>query len=415
MNLGWLSASPTATTGYGQQTLEVCDRLMERHEVTCIGQTGDLLVWGGRQQVDTPSGRKLTVVALSDLQSAADLINSYYLPEFGFDLIIGFMDAFGIEFLNDVKVPVIGWIPIDGPFTDSWKHHVRDYHKVIAYSHFGYAELQKWLKPNKIGYIAHGVSDEFKPIDKGEAREWLLKQSGVPKDVVLYVNVGANVGPRKELPQMMLTFSRLVEKIEAQGLKAPHLYMHTNAHQQWPRGYDLIVWRRMIKMEEYIHFPTYNPILTPASNEELNKVYNSGDVYWQNSVAEGFGLPEYEALKAGVPVICPDNSAQTEIIDGNGPKRGWLVDCLPEDVYVQIPVYVPQLPKYPVPNQRSALEKLEEAYHSPDLREEYGKAGHEFVLKYHSWDKVINGWFSTLDRIEAEFGMFGGLTDAFKA
>ncbi|MCK4266508.1 MAG: hypothetical protein KAX31_04445, partial [Thermoplasmata archaeon] len=70
MNLGWLSASPTATTGYGGQTLEVCDRLMERHEVVCIGQTGDLIVWGGRQNVDTPSGKKLGVVALSDWRSA---------------------------------------------------------------------------------------------------------------------------------------------------------------------------------------------------------------------------------------------------------------------------------------------------------------------------------------------------------
>jgi glycosyltransferase involved in cell wall biosynthesis len=413
MRIGWLSASPTATTGYGTETLEVCDRLMDHHEVTCIGQTGDLLVWGGRQEVYTPSGKKLKVVALGELQSAGDLINSYYIPEFGFDVIIGFMDAFGIEFLNEAKCPVIGWIPIDGPFTQKWKHHLRDYHQIIAYSKFGYAELQKWFRPNSIGYIPHGISEEFRPMDKGEAREWLKGQAGVPEDVTLYVNVGANIGPRKELPLMMLTFSRFVRKMEAEGLKPPHLYMHTNAHQMWPKGYDLISWRRMIGMEEYIQFPIYNPIMKPATNEDLNKVYNAADVYWQNSVAEGFGLPEYEALGAGTPVIAPDNSAQTEIIEGNGPKRGWLVECLPEDVYVQIPVYVPQLPTYPVPNQRSAMAALEESYHDPNLRERYGRAGREFVLKHHNWDKVMSGWFTVLDRLQEELGMLRRLAQAF--
>jgi len=409
MKIGWLSASPAATTGYGSQTLEVCSRLMERHNVVCIGQTGDVIVWGGRQEVDTPTGKKLTVVALSDPGSAAEIINRYYAPEFGLDLVVGFMDAFGIEFLNDLRVPVIGWIPIDGPFTKMWAYYLRNFHKIVAYSHFGFGELQKWFPPAKIDYIPHGISEEFKPIDKNEVREEFEEKYGIPKEAFLVVNVGANIGPRKELPQMMMTFKRFAEKhLDA------YLFMHTNAFSTYPRGYDLIQWRAMLGMEKRISFPSYDPIISPIPNALLARIYSAADVYWQNSVGEGFGLPQYEALACGTPVICPRNSAQTEVVEGNGPRRGWLVENVPEDMYVQIPVYVPQLTKYPAPNQISALEKLEEAYNSPDLRKEYGGAGRSYIEKYHSWGSIMPKWFSLLETVEDEMTLIKKVGEALK-
>ena len=369
-----------------------------------------MLVWGAEQEIITPTGKKLQIKPLSDRGSAPDLINQYYVPEHKLDIIIAFMDAFGIEYLNGVNIPVIGWIPIDGPFTEKWKHYVRGFHKVMTYSHFGYRELQKWFPPSKIGYIPHGVPDEFKPLDKDEIREEFERLYGIPKDAFLIVNVGANVGPRKELPLMMKTFKRFVEH----GHGNAYLFMHTNAFQLYPRGYDLVKWQEMLGMQKHILFPTYNPIISPVSNDLLARVHSAGDVYWQNSVAEGFGLPEYEAMACGTPVICPNNSAQVEIVEGNGPKRGWLVESVPEDVYEQIPVYVPQLTNYPVPDQRSALEKLREAYNNPDLRERYGKSANEYVEKYHRFDVTMKDWFRTLDEIEQELGMFKNLGRAFK-
>ena len=413
MNLGWLSASPGARTGYGTQTAEIVDRLMEKHNVVCIAQVSDVIVWGGRQMIELPSGRKVEVLPLMGGKGVMDTINKYYTPEFDLDVIIGFMDAFGIEYLNDAVVPVIGWIPIDGNFTETWAHYVRKWHRVTTYSLFGYHELQKRLPASKIGYIPHGIPKEFQLLDKDTIRDEFAELYGVPKDTVLYVNVGANMGPRKELPLMIKTFGRLVEKVKATGGIPPHLFMHTNAYQVWPRGYDLITWRRMMNMEDYVHFPVYNPIVSPVSNAELAKVHTAADVYWQNSVAEGFGLPEYESLACGTPVVCPRNSSQVEIIEGRGPRRGWLVENVPGDMYEQIPVYIPQLPTYPVPDQNSALEALLEAYYSPDLRERYGKTGHEFIERYHRWDTVMHGWDKLLSEMESDLGMFTELQKAF--
>ena len=87
LNIGWLSASPAATTGYGTQSMEICDRLLERHKVTCIGQTGEVIVWGGRQTVATPTKKSLTVLPLADPRSAEAIINNYYIPEFEMEKI----------------------------------------------------------------------------------------------------------------------------------------------------------------------------------------------------------------------------------------------------------------------------------------------------------------------------------------
>lgn len=406
MNIGWVSASPMAGTGYGTQTYEVCSRLIERHNVVCIGQTSDVIVWGARQEMDTPSGKKLKVLALSDQVSAPDLINMFYTPEFKLDLIIGFMDAFGIQYLNDVKIPVLGWIPIDGPFTPMWKHYLKNYHKVFAYSRFGYKELLKWFPPAKVGYIPHGISEVFKPMGRDEVREEFEEKYGIPRDAFLVVNVGANMGPRKELPLLMRTFKKFVDR----GHKDAHLYIHTNAFMIFPRGYDLLQWRLMLKAEKNIHFPMYNPIVSPASNEDLAKIYSAADVYVQNSVAEGFGLPLVESMACGTPIIAPMNSAQTELIEGHG----WGVENVPDDMYAQIPTYVPMLPCYPVPNQLSLLEKLEEAYNSPEKRRQYGAAALKYVEENHSWGVCMSAWFRALEEVEAEIKVLDGLAEAFK-
>jgi glycosyltransferase involved in cell wall biosynthesis len=393
---------------------------MERHEVVCIGQTSDVIVWGGRQEVDTPSGKKLKIIALSDQVSAPELINNYYAPEFKLDLIIGFMDAFGIQYLNDVKTPVFGWIPIDGPFTPMWKHYLKNYHKIFAYSRFGYNELLKWFPPAKVGYIPHGISEAFKHMDRDKAREefelftpqadspgQVQREDRIPKDSFLAVNVGANMGPRKNLPLLMRTFKKFVDR----GHKDAHLYMHTNAFMIFPRGYDLIQWRLMLKAEKNIHFPMYNPIVSPASNEELAKIHSAADVYVQNSDAEGFGLPLVEAMACGTPIISPMNSAQTELIEGHG----WGVENVPDDMYAQIPVYVPMLPTYPVPNQLSLLEKLEEAYNSPEKRRQYGAAALSYVEENHSWKVCMSAWFRALEEVESEIKVLDGLAEAFRA
>lgn len=413
--MGWVSASPIASTGYGRQTKEIGYRLVDMGvDVTFIGTFGDVIIWGGMEEQETFEGNKVTVLALTLPQSAASVIHSY-AQRYGFEILIGFMDCFGLEYLNNIKLPVIGYIPIDGPFTAKMKNYLRNYHKIIAFSRFGYKELQKWYPPSKIGFIPHGIDTKtFRPLNKreyDEAREWMATSGTlagpIPKDCFLAVNLGANVGPRKCLPLLMRTWSKLVKMHEDD---PPHLLIWTNAYAPG-RGYDLVTHRINLGMEKYIHFPKYDPILQPASDEELRKILGGANIYVHNAVAEGFGLPTVEAMSCGCAPIAPANSAQKEYIVGNG----WLVENIDPDDYIEFPVYVPTLQQYPVPSQKSLLEKLDEAYNSPDLVKKYGRKSRRFVVRNYAWNKVMPQWIKLLERTESELELFKKLSESVRS
>lgn len=407
LNLAWISATPVAQTGYGRETREIGYRLVDLgFKVTFIGAFGDVVIWGGKEELTTFKGNKAVVLPLTSPSSAADVIDAYAM-KYGFDVVIGFMDCFGLEFLNNVKCPVIGYIPIDGPFTEEMKNFMRNYHKVVAYSKFGFNELLKFYPPTKTGYIPHAIDTEvFKPLNKkeyDEAREWMAATPDlagpVPKDAsFVAVNTSANIGPRKCLPLLMRTWKRFSEMHKED---PPHLVIWTNSYAPG-KGYNLVSLRSKLGLEKYIHFPKYDPILEPTSDENFRRIYGASDVYVGNSVAEGFGLPTVEAMGCGLPPIAPANSAQTEYIVGNG----WLVDNIDPEDYIEYPVYVPTMQTYPVPSQKSLLKKLEEAYSNPDLRKKYGRRSRNFVVKNYSWSVVLPKWVELLNGLEEELELF---------
>lgn len=401
LKIGLVGASPIAATGYGKEAGEIGYRLIDKGvPLIFIGTFGDVIIWGGVTEQITPKGNKATILALTRPESAADVINEY-ITEYKIDIIIGFMDCFGIEFLNIVRAPVIGYVPIDGPFTAQMKNYMKNYYRIIAYSKFGYSQLQKWYPPTMIGRINHGVdTDMFRPLSKSEydeAREWLLKEYGIPKDAWLAVDISANIGPRKELPQMMRTFSKFKHE-------NAHLFIHTNAYSPG-KGFDLIAHRRNLNMEKRIHFPKQDPIIFPVSNETLRKLLGAAQVFVHNSVAEGCGLPQREAAGCGVPPIVPKNSAQMDNVAG----AGWLVDNIDVEDHIEFPVYVPTLQQYPVPSQKSLLEKLEEAYNSPDLVKTYGHRSRLRVLHNNSWKVILPKWLRLFNSIEEELDLFKGM------
>ena len=156
----------------------------------------------------------------------------------------------------------------------------------------------------------------------------------------------------------------------------------------------------MLDIQDRVHFPSVNPILEGFEDTELAKVYNMADVYVSNSVAEGFGLPILEAQACGIPAIVPNNSSQTELVKGHG----YVFESLPMDIYHEVPVYVPQLTRYPVPNQKHLLSALEFMYNEEEFRMKYGMKSREFAKQY-DWKKIMPLWFKLLRKVESEINM----------
>lgn len=421
LNIAWVSASPIARTGYGRVTREIGYRLIDAGvPVTFIGTFGDVVIWGGSHEQVTPKGNVAQILTLTDPASAPSVIESYAM-RFGFNLVIGFMDCFGLEFLNNVNLPVVGYFPIDSAWTGEMANFCRNYYKIVAYSKFGYGELLKSYPPSKTGYIDHGVDmEQFRPLRKkefGEVREWMERTDlpenesanivpPIPRDCFLGIDLAANVGPRKNLPLLMRTWSKFVKQ---HPLHPPHLLIQTNPYAPG-RGYDLVSHRISLGMEKYIHFPKYDPIVHPVSDEHLRKIYGASQVFVHNASAEGRCMPMVESMACGTPPIAPDNSAQTELVKGNG----WLVQNIDREDYFEYPVYVPTSQEYPVPSQRSLLVQLNNAYENLDLVAKMGKRSRRFVVDNYSWNKIIPKWLSLFEDIKEDFTLFSELSTVLK-
>jgi len=388
---------------------EVCPhcgaiKKLARLRVIC-DNCGKVIVWGGKKEIDLGEGKKITTLVftnpLVNRRSAVQIVNMY-IEKYKFDLLIGHWDAFALEFMKDLKTPYLAYIPIDGKMTEKWANYVKYAYRIVAYSQFGYNELLKFFPPSRLAYIPHGVdTDIFRPLgtDKAELRKELETEPPIPEDCFLILNVAANIGSRKKLPLLIRTFKKFSEKYPD-----AHLYLHTNPNVPMTQGYDLLFYVHMLNLEGKVHFPKYNPVLEGVTDEEMCKIYNAADIYVSNSVAEGFGLPLLEAQSCGLPVIVPDNSAQKELAEGHG----WLVESVDTDVYIEIPVYVPQLTEYPVPNQKSLLKTLEEVrnlFFSEHVSNIYRRKARAFALKY-DWGKIMPLWFKLLEEVEDELRLF---------
>jgi len=242
--------------------------------------------------------------------------------------------------------------------------------------------MLKFFPDFMVKRIEHGVDTElFHPRSENE-RLKLREKWGIPEGKFVYLFVGANFGERKCPCQMLLTFKRLLKQ-------HPNniMYMLTTLGGSYPSSYDFVEFTEEYGLRGHVVGPVRNLTLDPIEDEELSELYALADVLLLSSWGEGFGLPIIESMASGTPVIATNSSSMTELVKGHG----WLVETVPEDIWVDIPVWLPLHAQYPVPNLASLLQCMEDAYENFDKRSEYAKTGRDFALNY-DWAKLMPKW-----------------------
>ena len=154
-----------------------------------------------------------------------------------------------------------------------------------------------WVKPAdwQVSYVPHGInSDLYKPVDVPED----FKKSVLGDkeyDFILYWN-NRNIR-RKQPIDVILAFDKFVEALRPEERDKVCLLMHTEPVQE--HGTDL---PRTIA--ECCSSET-NVVFAPSrySEEQLNYLYNMGDVTINVASNEGFGLATAESVMAGTPII----------------------------------------------------------------------------------------------------------------
>jgi len=286
VKIGLVGISVNADTGYGRMNREIGYRLLKAgHQVWNIGHEAEAHVWGGQKSYNYEDGTKMPVLTipnpLANPEAASAMVDSYVMKE-EIDSLIALWDSWALEFLaaTATKVPWAAYWPVDAPLTREWAGYTEQATMQVAMARFGYHEMLRFYPPSTVRYIQHGVDTKvFRPLSGSDLRERLsaFSRVPVPHEVFLFSVLGANVGDRKNLPLTLDTFARF----HAQRPDS-FLYLHTNivsGHE----GYDL---RAMVAdrgLDGCVSYPARSPMIHPASNEDLNLLYNASDVLISNS------------------------------------------------------------------------------------------------------------------------------------
>ena len=98
-------------------------------------------------------------------------------------------------------------------------------------------------------------------------------------------------------------------------------------------------------------------------DEDVNILYSNSLFFTFISLYEGFGMPPLEAMEAGVPVICANNSSLPEVVG---------------DAAIMVNAE----------NEKEIIEAFSKFYFNEELRNEYVEKGLARA-KLFSWDKTV--------------------------
>jgi len=227
------------------------------------------------------------------------------------------------------KCPVVYYFPIDSIWLD--KQMLAGFEKAdypVSYNEYA-KNLIAGVDPalaEKMKVINHGSDiDTFHRIpDQGEVMDFRRNTLGVDDGTILFIQVARNQF-RKSNGDLILAFADFKKKNPTKKAK---LYMHMNPQDQGPMLFGAVM-SAGLKLGEDVVFPSNHSPGRAVPRELLNMIYNAADVFVTPTLGEGWGLPITEAMAAETPVIAPDNTAISEILNAGDEDglRGWPVPC----------------------------------------------------------------------------------------
>lgn len=381
----WVSNSPHAGTGYGNQTRVMTPRIKDLgHHVTLLafyGLAGAPMSFQGMTVM--PGGQNIHA---NDV-IVADAVH------FDADVVITLMDVWVLAPDVTSQVAWYPWTPVDHePTPPQVVDALRTARRPIAMSRFGERMLRAaGFDPY---YVPHGVDTAvYKPGDRAAARKAI--GFGDQEFVVGMVQANKGIPSRKAFDPQIRAFAEFWRRH-----KDAVLYLHTDMYGT--QGENI---RRMIELAglprhavaEVPAYPYQRGLITDAW---MAMAYNAFDVLLSATRGEGFGIPIIEAQACGTPAIVTDFSAMPELVpDG----LGWTVEPADKFFYQDAFQVLPSVP--------AIVDALEAAYARRgdlDMRQAVARA----AQAYDADHVVATYWKPVLADIERrEKGQQEALTD----
>jgi glycosyltransferase involved in cell wall biosynthesis len=254
----------------------------------------------------------------------------------------------------------------------------RDVERVFCFSKFWKEQIKSQGLTRPIDVMNHAVDNRiFRTIPRDLARQSL----GLPKDVFMFTSLNRNM-PRKRLDLLVMSFVKLIVRFPMKPI-----FLLIVADKGDRGGYQLFeIFARELKLANTTTEVFGNRLLITSSNtcykdEDINLLYNCGDVGVSCAEGEGFGLCTFEQMSLGIPQIVPKINGYTEYCNEN---NSIMVE--PKFRY-----YIPQSHNTVTGEAKVVdiddMSKAMETYiFDEDLRKLHGKRGKETVSEY-SWEK----------------------------
>lgn len=301
MRILWHSVSPTAPTGYGQQTALWVPRLASLgHEVAISAYAGYAgPEWEGHRVYDAAGKHRF----------GADVLPGH-ARSFGADLIVTLMDAWALGPLPPA-LPLACWAPVDCAPLGRADKLVLEGNRAIPIAMSRHGEKMMTAAGLVPYYVPHGIDlAVFRP---REDRKALRQAMGVDDRFVIGINATTEDDERKGWFEQLSAFARLHRKHPDAFLLA-----HTKPKSD---AIDLKAMAEDLGVSKAIGWS--DPARRMATPAELAGTYAAMDLYTGCSWAEGFGLTLAEAQACGTPAVATRASAMAEVCGG------WLVDGEP--------------------------------------------------------------------------------------
>ena len=163
-------------------------------------------------------------------------------------------------------------------------------------SKYGYEDWQ-------LDYVPHGITDKriSKIKDKGDTKFKEFEQrNGLDKYKFKILYLNRNIR-RKSPGDVALAYKHMMDKLTPEQRKDCCLVWH--AHPSDDNGTDMRAVCKTLLPDYPIIFTHDNHQNGSFTDEEMNFIFNSCDVYINLASNEGFGLGSCEALHCGTPIV----------------------------------------------------------------------------------------------------------------
>jgi glycosyltransferase involved in cell wall biosynthesis len=257
----------------------------------------------------------------------------------------------------------------------------RDVERIFCFTKTWKEQISNQGITRPVHVLPHGIDTKmFRTVPRDLARQSL----GLPKDIFMFMSLNKNI-PRKRLDLLVMSFVKLIVRFPVKPI-----FMLIVADKGDHGGFPLFdIFAREIKLHGGSVDMFGNRLLIASNDtcykdEDVNLLYNAGDVGVSTAEGEGFGLCTFEGMSVGTPQVVPNINGYSEYCNDQ--------NCIM--VKPKIRYYIPQA--YNVVSGEAEMidpeeysKAMERYVFDEDLRKLHGKLAKEHVTTY-TWEKCTS-------------------------